>query len=347
MAHTAQMTHTTQTKQEVDRFGNLFYTLTEEPTLEFLESLKHDKGKGILLKTTNSLNLDDIVGEYNKLHLDDSQKKIKHLRDGVYLMRNGSNCPDMFDGKIYAGGASIVVKYNGQNYCILVKDKTKRVVTNLGGIVDEKEYNAFCQDVHMLCKVAGIREVKEETEGTIMYKEQQIQVKGLYVPPVTSEVVVNKFNSCYFGIQDIDDTYIAHQYYYDIDAYPELIDIPFFGYLFDISSSDQYGNYTLEYVNHDETEYVHAVLVAMKDVDVSGVHYNLPNVITTIKQLAPKIGVYAVNSHPRVSSLSMLANYINVATEGKHKDDMKVVSFSDQDMLKSIVPNLTGLLVMM
>ncbi len=333
-----------QQDQEIDRFGNLFYTLTQEPTLEFLESLQHDEGKAIILRT-NDLNIDDVVKEYNDLHPDDAQKRIKHLRGNVYLMRNGSNCPDMFDGKIYAGGASIVVKYNGKNYCILVKDKTKGVVTNLGGIVDEVEYLAYCQNVHTLCKVAGIREVREETEGTIVHNEEQVQIAGLHVFPVTSEVMLNKFNSCYFGIKNIDDTYFAYKYYYDIDEAPELMGLPLLKYLFHESHCDQYGNYTLEYVGHNETEYVHALLMGC--VDVTNVQDDLPNIINSIKQSMPKIGVYPEKAHPRISSLSMLGNYINVATVGKSKDDIKVVAFLNQDMLKSIVPNLVGLQVYM
>ena len=108
------------------------------------------------------------VKQFNETHEDKIKyQSIDTESKNVYLYRNGSNCPELINEKIYASGTAVIVKHNNMYYFVLVKDKIKSVITFPGGTSSLDEYNKSTSIDHMNICTAR-RELLEETTGTVI-----------------------------------------------------------------------------------------------------------------------------------------------------------------------------------
>lgn len=128
-------------------------------------------------------------------------------KDGrdVHILPNHSNGPRLYNGKVYAAGVCVLVQDSldrEQYAAVFVKDKTKPVLTCLGGT-----YNPH-SETH---REAAIREVKEETRGTAVVGRKSTSLAGLDLESTQLEFVASvTFRSSYYGIEDIPDVYHLH-----------------------------------------------------------------------------------------------------------------------------------------
>lgn len=237
---------------ERDRFGNTFYTFTTQPELVTLHYLiaKAAPKSALIFRGLN----ETTVTAYNREAKLENQMKyqgIYNKNDLQYFIRNGSNGPEIKNNKTWAAGMSIVVKYQNSYYYLLVKDKTKNILTNIGGFCNEQEFYTTHQFL------TAIREVNEETTDYNNDK-QQLLIPGLVIDPDNIKLfsVIN-FKSAYFGLTNMTDTYYNYRIYIDLDKTSQTT--AFFHRLFDVSNKDTNNNYVLSYQCNDETQYICAI----------------------------------------------------------------------------------------
>ena len=236
---------------EDKKFGTHYFTFPNATTAEqvkmCLESKHLVKGKAIVL-----IGLDQrVVDDYNSIDEKSSVREPARFQTiykskRYYLIRNGSNCPELFQEKIIAGHVAVIVKYGGSAYQILVKDRTKSMIGCPGGTfnaVDEKCLSSENQTLSeqspkylssgfhsekqsseltdekkeaLLYRVIAARELEEETSG--QFGDHKID--GLHVdykdlvPFLTVE-----HKSSLFGMNDLPDTQVIFRHYIDFDSY--------------------------------------------------------------------------------------------------------------------------------
>lgn len=262
------------------------------------------------------------------------QRKAKHMRDGVWLIRNGSNCPDLHDGKVYAAGTIVLVKYNGQTYYIGVKDKSKGVIAAPGGCADENEV-----DDH---KATAIRETREETKGMHDGKP----VTGLEVPPqLASRFFSVDIFSSYFGILNIPDMYTTYVTVCGYDDSGSLGESHLFTHLFGVDP-DESGIYSLALEDNDEIEYVHAfpidTSIPCNEATLTD-ERSLTEFCNVLKAgpLAKPIAVYSGRERkPIVSSLFGVNAYLAYAAKCA-KAPMPAKVLTNTNELKKFQPRMT------
>lgn len=213
----------------------------------------------------------------------------------VYVIRNQSNCPRLFDGKVLAAGVAVLVPdlSTGNYSAVFVKDKTKPVCTNLGGIHNSKDEAPAD---------AAIREAREETQGTMRDSGSRLEGLSLRRDQLTHIATV-KFNSSYYGIDNIDDTYqlYAASVRTDESAFLRLL----------------YEQSTIYYdVTHDETECVSLIplfpellndvdaVLAAKPAGLSALHWVLAHA-SLARELHKPFALKEDNSFHRVRSVTL------------------------------------------
>lgn len=234
-----------------DRFGNRLITLDDKNShlsvADIEKVLNFKFGKAVIFYGLSQQSADD----FN----DQSTQPLKYqadLKSGspVHLYRNGSTCPELHDGNIFAAGAVIIARHAGIYYVIYAKDRTKRVITNIGGTCDAHEYEQHKTDILTLTTEIAIREVFEETSdnGKESLSIDKDAMKLLYHLNSVSR---------YFGIEGIDDNYYAYGVYYNLEEKDELKKNVFLRKLFGTANLDENGNYNLQ-IDNNEIEYIHA-----------------------------------------------------------------------------------------
>lgn len=280
-----------------DRFDNL--VLTNEKTInsqELKDLIENNKknDKGIILKNFETNVIDDLKEEYEILHM------ITRDHQNVYLIKNNSNCPELYNGTMSAAGVSVLIKYQDNYYGILMKDKTKSILTCPGGTCEQKAL--LIKDG---LKETAVRELREETEGVVTISGSEYHTKGMLLnKDQVTTLAEYKMMSSYYGFDDIPDTYTCYQYMIEYDK--DNQNKEFFDYLFHESNKDKNGNYTLKYVSHNETQYVHASIV--KNININN---DFEQVINDIRKELPVFDCYSSN-HPRVSIIHILSHYANM-----------------------------------
>ena len=281
---------------ELDRFGNHIYTFTNQPKIETLNYVisKVNSGVAIIFRGLDH----QTVNEYNQ------QAKLSHqmkfqgsydLNTLQFFIRNGSNGPEIRNNTTWAAGTSIVVKYQGQYYYLLVKDKTKNIVTSIGGFCNDAEFDSNQQ------YNTAIREVNEET---LDYSEEK-KLSNIYSLLINIEqlkpLAVVNFKSTYFGLTQMTDTYYSFRTMFDLDQQQPQ---PFFQRLFDTNNKDQNGNYLLSYQYNEETQYICAMKMTYDST--SFIQIKTSNELMQIA-IADKNKL----THP-VSSLHAFLNYLHL-----------------------------------
>lgn len=245
----------------IDSFGNYLYCFTNKrPDLKKIIA-DIPFGKALLVRNVCESVIDNIP-EMKFQCVDKNGKN-------VYLVRNGSNCPELYDGKYYAGGVNIIVRKGGCYYTIFTKDKSRKYITCPGGTANEKDFfnaNNFDDQLEITGKNIGIRELKEETTGVTKYGKM---CAGLDLNKyVLSNVCQFEFKSKFFDIDDIQDIYTMNSYYFDLDSKRPTINrkmLDFFRLLFDKSNTIGY-NYQLKFISHSEIDYVYAHKLVLTEI---------------------------------------------------------------------------------
>jgi hypothetical protein len=205
-------------------------------------------------------------------------------------MVNGSNCPQFCDGEIRAFGVSIIIKKDDKYYALLMKDKSKKILTCVGGTCNQKD---FKNDKNFGISTA-LREVFEETGGNVeVSSDTIIHYDGLKLSKNDIQLISEtKLESVYYGLK-VDDFYTCYGVCVNVES-----DVFFKNLLFHPNHQQVDGNYKLNYVNHNETEYIYAV--QLQEVKT----FNLENTMNLVHQ-----NISTCKIDCRISSLNMLFNY--------------------------------------
>lgn len=150
-------------------------------------------GNAIIFK---NVNLEDVIS-YNENN--DKKAVIQMQSDKVMcLVRNGSSCPELVNGQILAAGVNIIVKKDGEYYCLFTKDKTRPFLTSPGGTATPGE---------TVLEVSK-RELFEETTDI----ETGIDVFDTNIEKLADI----QFAGNFFGVP-VEDHYTLMKYFYDFD----------------------------------------------------------------------------------------------------------------------------------
>lgn len=256
-----------------DKFGNTIHNANHKP-VDIKKLVKNTtKGKAVLLHNIHK----NLINEYNDSIAGPSKMCAKlqlsneHYGDdrNTYLIRNGSNCPELFYNQYFAGGVNIIVKYLDQYYTLLVKDKTKNYLTVPGGTANSSDFEYQISsnydeesdiDIHRTGYNIAVRELLEETRGMT---DDGTALDGLkYEYLDLSKNCRFHFKSTFFDVPDINDIYIMHRAYIDLDTQEDNSVKTYLSKLFSPEHQSNYETiytaYTMKYKNHNETEYVHA-----------------------------------------------------------------------------------------
>lgn len=236
-----------------DTFGNTFIKFSEsteniQKLHNIIEEVKHPN-KGIIL-----INIDaKIIEQLNKKYYNNDIIFLAEQDNIAYnLLVNKSNCPQFCDSKIYASGVSFIIKYENSFYALLVKDKTKKILTCIGGTCLQSDYKTnkfYSVDT-------ALRELNEETFGIININSKSINYNGL-IPPNRDQLkpfCEIEFGSTYYGLK-IQDFYKCYGFFENINSSKEL----FWKLLFDSSNKLPNGDFKMNYLDQNETEYIYAI----------------------------------------------------------------------------------------
>jgi len=244
-------------------------------------------------------------------------------------MRNNANCPEMINGEIHACGISILVNFDGETYAIYHKDKTRNMLTCLGGTATVEE---FGEQIDLSYKAIGVREVIEETAGCVRINSEVYETSGIILNPSLRNILTAKFSTPLFGIK-VSDTY---------KVLGDIADpcTEYFRLLFHESNRDSRGNYLLEYLNHNETQYVMAIKMITFPISIGWDTYerDLTNITTKLLKVKNIIVNSAFLKKPTdgpipISMVSLLANYVNFGIENKDIS-VQTSSFDDTTFLR-------------
>jgi hypothetical protein len=254
---------------KIDRFGNSIYDIKFQ-SVSIKELVSTAKpGKAVVLHNVKN----NFIKEYNNLQNNNKQmiakSQLNSPTSNTFLIRNGSNCPELHNGMYYAGGVSIIVKYLNKYYALLAKDKTKNYLTVPGGSANDSDLVYDKQghiDLNKTGYNIGIRELCEETTGT---NKEGITLKGIDLSESAGIVRASRFQfkSKFFDVSDINDIYTMSTYYFDLDILNHYSKITYYLHkLFSeqnkiigkTAAGNTYITYKMEYIDHSETEYIYA-----------------------------------------------------------------------------------------
>ncbi len=311
--------------EETDRFGNkhVTYSSPHDVACNFSRHISNtERGKSVLFKNPSP----DEIDAFNAEHPDDNILYQSDMTDNkpVYLYRNGSSCPELIDGEIHSAGCIILVKKGGKYYNVMCKDKTKSIITSIGGVSELKHHISHGSDMVKTSYMTACREVKEETSGTVMFGDKPRTIDGLTVLPENlTEFAICHFNSSYFGIDNIKDTYRMYGTYFDLDN-SEADD--FFDVLFDSANLSSDESYTLKYYENEETENVHAILM-------------IPDNFQDHMFARPDLDIYQSGNDrkPFVSGMHHSIAYLYLAKELELSPDIKCLKTQVVEKSKSRV----------
>jgi 8-oxo-dGTP pyrophosphatase MutT (NUDIX family) len=185
--------------EDKDRFGNPMLKFISQPLeAELAEILANHK---IADKAVATYGLrDDVVQRYNLKF--GAESGLLHYwgmtslsKKSCYVLYHESNCPKLLHGRIFAASCFCLVQHAGENYFLVIKDRTKPMETLAGGTAEQQEVGSSSWDKVDFRAIAK-RELLEET--------------GIKCDTV-EKLAVLRFASSYFGIANIEDS--CHVFY--------------------------------------------------------------------------------------------------------------------------------------
>lgn len=280
----------------VDRFNNWLYDLTNVPTTihDMAKHIDMAPPKSAILISGNNLNSSIMKNLDGKLQYIDKEGK------ETWLIRRQSTCPELFNGRYYAGGVNLLVRILDSWWTLLVKDNTKSYVTCPGGTAIMEDFkNSDNSDVHFNI---AVREFREETTNIIPEIEE---IDITLVDKPIEKICQFNFSSQFFNLRDIPDTYemyglCFHLQHYKADSKAKSNFVKFIDYLY--NNSKQINNDCMVCPStNSEIEFVYLQRL-YEDSIVSD------NIIMDSS-------VYKLHNHP-VSALHILASYQNLYRHG-------------------------------
>lgn len=127
------------------RFGNVCFdakTLDVESLYKVLKSLPYDDNTQLAIIIDN---LPFQLAEYfyKVYFIKITYQYTRETGETIHVLRRGCNIPEILDHQIYAAGVVILIRYENDLYSVYHKDKTKSMLTLLGGTVNREEYMAY------------------------------------------------------------------------------------------------------------------------------------------------------------------------------------------------------------
>lgn len=277
----------------IDDFGTTYLqNIDSKQSVDevYLEIEKHKKpNKGIILIGFLDEIINGLKSVYEIIYL-----TIKD-NQSYYLLTNNSNCPHFCDGKIYASGLSIIIKYQDEYFAILMKDKTKKILTCIGGTCTQEDYT---HDKTLM--TTAMRELMEETSGYTKITPNARIIRFCNKTYPLKYLLTANFESSYYGLK-VDDTYICYGLYIDADKFPD----EFTESLFNPKNEDKNSNYRMKYIDHEETEYIYATRINFKK-------YNeCSDFRTIVQQIYHDLSQIKLSDDAKISLLHMFFNFIN------------------------------------
>jgi len=203
----------------IDSFRNVLINYSRyRPTIERLRNdisaNSHNPDSAIVI-----VGLDrSLAKRYNESVPESSRMVYQTVADGLtrHVIFNGSSCPKLHDvdgtgvGRLYSSNTVLHIDFGLTTYVLFVKDRTKPVATLPGGTADFHEVtrNATAGTYSVDHVGIAMRELREETTGTVMMDGREVWIEGLdldetfYGPPILR----TKFASTLYGVRDIDAT---------------------------------------------------------------------------------------------------------------------------------------------
>ncbi|BCS83693.1 hypothetical protein QLL95_gp0430 [Cotonvirus japonicus] len=311
-----------------DAFGNTFLRIVSTTTdtnllYEEIENIKNPN-KGLIFVGFPL----DIISELNQKYYNNDIIYLTNKNDETYhLMINNSNCPQFCDETIKASGVSIVVYHENSYYAIIVKDKTKRILTCIGGCCSQLDYKS---KPNYSVRTA-IKELREETQGRISINNINTHCDGLSLSDSDKLDLLAEMEleSIYYGLKVLD-TYSCYGLYVDINESDNI----FFKFLFDPQNQTIEGNFKMNYSDNTETEYIYAIKLSDDTIFEMD---DFKNIMNKISDQISKINL----NNARISGLHMFFNYIHLKKLTSKTHNEKYVQdkrelFTELKMLPSL-----------
>jgi hypothetical protein len=319
-----------------DPFGNTFLTYNGSIIdIDNIDNL-HDNIECIKKENKGLIFVgfpEEVISELNTkfynndiIHLTDKDEKCYNL------MINNSSCPQFCDAKIYASGISIIVNHLGFHYALLIKDKTKKMLSNIGGTTTQFEYK---HNTNYSIDTA-IRELAEETSGYVINNYTKINIDGLILTNIDQIMLLAKMEleSTYYGLK-VPDFYNC----YGWNTNTTMSSDPFLKLLFNPENELQNKDFKMDYYDHSETEYIYAIKL-VDDIIPSA--DNFEDTINKISEHISKINV----GDSRISSVNMFFNYVHLKHIHNNTDEQYHIADRFIFNKLKMMPSLRGLYIM-
>lgn len=271
-----------------------------------------------------------------KLFNDEHETKLLHQYasengDNIFVVKRGSPCPEILNKELYAGAIAVVVKHDNNYYTIYQKDKSKNMLTLLGGNVNRSEFTKFKIDKLNMTKQCAIRQVYEETES--IESNQNTNLNGLdlsknNVIPVLKLDLTTKLFKIPGGVKD-------NFYIFSTMLENDQSNL-FLTKLFSEENKDG-EHYTMKYDNcNSKTEFIHAVKIESNEqvilADVESFNYNYKKIVFEAKSPHEMFNVYKnkaeFNSELKWQQLGLFVSSIAVA---KMNNNLNLDSYLEID----------------
>lgn len=329
-----------------DRFNNAYIDYIDGKKFDYyyplIETTKNtNHGKGVLLRGFPKeiiAPLRKIYGKSELIYM--ITKKAKTL----YLLVNGSNCPQFCNSSILAAGMTVIIYYQGFWYGLLVYDPTKPVLTVPGGVATASEH---VLDPNLFFTVAK-RETYEETRGNVKTAQEKtlketvgtVSMNGtlVFCPGIiinnTSDVIkIAKISmkSTYYGYK-VPDTYKCFGYKIVIESDLSSVNDKFLRMMFDPTHQLPNGNYQMNFIDNKEINFVYAVKLNIDNETTSN------NFTDTMEKIITHTTSTKLESG-RISNLHMLLHHVHLSLiKNSEKKTTSFEHYNREEFMKFKLP---------
>ncbi|AKI79837.1 hypothetical protein QJ850_gp862 [Acanthamoeba polyphaga mimivirus] len=327
-----------------DSFGNTFLkclnnTFDIDSLYKQIETIKKPN-KGIVFVGFSNT----IISQLNCIHYNgDIIYLSTNNGENYHLMINNSSCPQFCDNTIRASGVSVVLKHESSYFSLLMKDRTKKILSCIGGVCTQSEYKS---NPNYSLRVAK-RELKEETQGIVEVINRKLQgetqgfveigtdkiyCSGIVLTESEQLDIISQveFLSTYYGLK-VPDFYTCYKHTINT---PDLYDRfrVFVSLMFDERNRLPNGDYQLNYLDNSETEYIYAIKLSDNIIDTET--HNFQTIMDNISSQTSKIDL----NGSRISNLHMFFNYVHLKTitENSKSDSTDKYEFNDLEMFSKL-----------
>lgn len=324
-----------------DSFGNTFlkcisHTFDIDSLYNQIETIKKPN-KGIIFVGFS----DTIISQLNSNYYNsDIIYLTTNNGENYHLMINNSSCPQFCDQTIRASGVSIILEHESSYYSLLMKDRTKKILSCIGGVCTQSEYKSNPDYSLMVAK----RELKEETQGIVEVVNRKLQGETQGFVEIGSDkiycsgIVLSdsdqldiiaqvEFLSVYYGLK-VPDFYTCYKHTVNTPALYDKFRV-FASLMFDDRNRLPNGDYQLNYLDNSETEYIYAIKLS-DNIIGTGTH-NFQTIMNNISDQTSKIDL----NGSRISNLHMFFNYLHLKSIIENSESLDY-EFNDLEMFSKL-----------